>query len=197
MAPSTSLFPHTYPSPSRIWATRDRPGSTGGRVSARISRRTRRGGGVEPGTYRVAEDRRHDAEQPADGRAEDAGHLGGQRVGRDRPRKQSERHQHRAEGARRRLEERPGAAEQGGQGEDRPQPAPERRPDCQPHRVRSWATIASGEDAAAVVSVGGLTGDEGEGEQREELGQADHPDREGGFARRTWSVGRPRRPPTR
>ncbi len=31
------------------------------------------------------------------------------------------------------------------------------------------------------MTVGRLTGDEGEGEQREELGQADHPDRESGL----------------
>ena len=34
---------------------------------------------------------------------------------------------------------------------------------------------------AAVVTVGRLAGDEGEGEQRQELGQADHPDRESGL----------------
>ena len=107
--------------------------------------------------------------------------MGGQRVGRDRPRKQAERHQHGAEGARRRLEERPGAAEQRGQGEDRPQAAPERRPDRQPRRDQELGQVAEGEDAAAVVPVGRLAGDEREGEQRQELGQADHPDREGGL----------------
>ena len=43
--------------------------------------------GDRAGTDRVAEDRRYDAEQPAERRAEDAGKLGGQRIGRDRPRK--------------------------------------------------------------------------------------------------------------
>ena len=68
-----------------------------------------------------------------------------------------------------------------GQGEDRPQPAPERRPEGQPRRYQDLGQVAEGEDAAAVVTVGSLTGDEREGEQREELGQADHPDGERGL----------------
>ena len=128
-------------------------------MSARISRAQDAGGGVEPGTDRVAEGRRHDAEQAAEGRAEDAGQLGGQRIGRDRPREQPERHQHGAEGAGRRLEERPGTAEQAGQGEDRPQAAPERRPKRQPRRDQDLGQVAEGQDAAAVVTVGRLTGD--------------------------------------
>ena len=37
---------------------------------------------------------------------------------------------------------------------------------------------------AAVVTVGRLTGDESEGEEREELDQADHPNCEGGLSER-------------
>ena len=92
-----------------------------------------------------------------------------------------QRHQHGAEGARRRLEERPGTAEQRGQGEDRPQPAPECRHGGQRRRDQDLGQVAEGEDAPAVVTVGSLTGDESEGEQREELGQADHPDGESGL----------------
>ena len=146
MAPRTSLFPQTYTSPSRIWATRDRPASIVGRVLGADHQGAGRRGGVEPGTDRVAKDRRDDAEQAAERRAEDAGKLGGQRVGRDRPREQSERHQHRAEGAGRRLEERPGAAEQRGQGEDRPESAPERRSGRQPDRGHELRQVAEGQD---------------------------------------------------
>ena len=92
------------------------------------------------------------AEESADGRAEDARELGGERVGRDRPGEQPERDEHRAEGARRRLEERPGGAEQGGEGEDGPQPAAELRPDREPDGGQELGQVAEGEDAAAVVA---------------------------------------------
>ena len=138
---------------------------------------TRRGGCVQPSTHRVANDRRDDAEQSAQGWTQDAGQLGGQRVGRDRPWKQAKRHEHWAQGARRRLKKRPATSEQRSQGEDRPQAAPERRPGCKPHGRQELGHVAEGEDAAAVVSVSSLARDESECEQRQELGQADHPDR--------------------
>ena len=197
MAPSTSLFPHTYPSPSRICAARDRPGSTCGRVSARISEHADGGGGVQAGADRVAEDRRGRAEQPAEGRAEDA-----RRAGRPASWSRSPGGAAGAGPASGRAALAVGwknaraASEQGSQGEDRPEPAAERRSERQPDGGQELGQVAEGEDAAAVVPVGGLAGDEGEGEQREELGQADHPDRERGLRDGHGLGGRSRTPPS-